>query len=747
MPDGGLRVRTGAGDLIERAPVTYQVINGASQKVVSGYFIRDGAVRVKLAAYDHARPLTIDPQQLVYSSYLGGSGSEQGFGVAIDSSGNAYVSGLTLSADFPATTGAYKTSCPTVPSGTVTGCSTGFVAKLDPFASGAAALVYATYLGGSGGDQANGIKVEGSGNAYVIGSTQSIDFPTTANALKRKCIPPATPSTSGTSSSFSTSFTQCPSTFSFLTKLNSSGSKLLYSTYLGGRNGGNQAQALAIDSSGDAYVAGQTESKNFPATAQAFQKKCRSAESFSSGNECIGSGFVTKINPAKSGGSSLVYSTYLGGKAGGDEAFGIAVTGSGKVWVTGQAGSADFPHTGGAFQKKCPGSSSSSESSGSFGTDVAAKGEKTGGGGTSGTGTGGGTGGTGGSRTSTSSIPSSCNAAFITELDPSQSGSASLIYSTFLGGGGGDEGFGIATDASGKAYVAGLTNSANFPTTLGAYATSCASAVSGCSAGFVAKINPGARGKKSLVYATFLGGSAPDQARAIAVDHSDNVYVTGLATSTDFPTTSGAYATTCPSAESGCSAGFLTEFALSKTGSSLLYSTYLGGSSEDEGFAIAVDGDGDAYLAGQTGSIDFPSTNGAFQTACPSTSGTSGCTRRSSPSSQLFREFCRRRANSPSRSSRVAGPRGSKVTIKNSGKGLLVGTVGAIQGQNSAFSITAGSGPFALKAGKTKAVTIKFAPQTSHTSFNDAFTISVTQTTASPPSPASVTVSLIGSSR
>ncbi|HEV2349102.1 MAG TPA: SBBP repeat-containing protein [Terriglobia bacterium] len=309
---------------------------------------------------------------------------------------------------------------------------------------------------------------------------------------------------------------------------------LIYSTYLGG-SGLDVGNAIAVDSFGNVYVAGSTESANFPTTAGAFQT------TYGGG---VQSAFVSKLNPA---GSALVYSTYLGG-SNQDVIASIAVDSLGNAYVTGSTYSSDFPTTTGAFQAAFGG-----------GTD-----------------------------------------AFVTKL--SLDGSA-LVYSTYLGGNSYDLGNGIAVDSFGSVYVTGYAESANFPTTAGAFQTTFGGGVSNA---FVTKLNPTG---SALVYSTYLGGSNIDRGDRIALDSSGNAYVTGDAESTNFPTTAGAFQTTFGG---GVQDAFVTK--LNPAGSALVYSTYLGGSGRDVGLGIAVDSIGNAYVTGYTESTDFPTTTGAFQT-------------------------------------------------------------------------------------------------------------------------------------
>ncbi len=527
-PAGDLRIATALGALTDTRPVSYE-LDGSTRVPVETWFVlyEGNAYGFALGPRGDSRlPLVIDPG-LVYSTYLGGALRERAFAIAVDRDGNAYVTGRTESVDFPTTPGAFDT--------TQNGSFDVFVAKLNPAGS---ALVYSTYLGGSQNDQGFGIAVDSSGNAYVTGVTESADFPTTPGAFDvtyngndPRCVPdPGSPCVAD----------------AFVTKLNASGSRLVYSTYLGGARH-DEGTAIAVDSAGNAYVTGWTGSGididplNFPTTAGAFDTTYNGS----------GDAFVTKLNPA---GSALVYSTFLGGGPFGDGIHGhdrgraIAVDSAGNAYVTGQTRSASFPTTPGAFD------------------------------------------------TTQNSV--GVEDAFVTKLNAT--GSA-LIYSTYLGGSLYDEGFGIAVDSSGNAYVTGVTRSTDFPTMAGAFRTTH----SGSDDAFVTKLN--ATGS-ALVYSTYLGGTLDDDAFAIAVDSAGNAYVTGGTESTDFPTTAGAFDTT----HNGLADVFVTK--LNVAGSTLAYSTYLGGTGSEAARAIAVDPSGNVYVAGSTGSTDFPTTPGAFDT-------------------------------------------------------------------------------------------------------------------------------------
>jgi hypothetical protein len=507
-PQGALVLAVKDGELRLDKPHIYQEMDGARREISGGYVLKNAhQVSFQIAAYDASKPLVIDPT-LFYSTYLGGSSFDEGIGIAVDSGGDAYVTGVTDSINFPTTPGAFQTS--------LSGGRNAFVTKLNPTGS---ALVYSTYLGGSSFDQGYGVAVDSGGDAYVTGFTESSNFPTTSGA-------------------FQTSLPGFAN--AFVTKLNPSGSGLVYSTYLGGSSV-DEGFGIAVDSGGNAYVTGVTESANFPTTPGAFQTSLPGA----------GNAFVTKLNPA---GSALVYSTYLGGSTF-EEGFGIAVDSGGNAYVTGVTESSNFPTTPGAFQSADPGL-------GSF-------------------------------------------HAFVTKLNPA--GSAP-VYSTYLGGSGSDEAFlsAIAVDSGGNAYITGLTNSVNFPTTPGAFQS--ADPGLGNYHAFVTKLNPAG---SAPLYSTYLGGSSTDEGFSIAVDSAGNAFVTGFTISPNFPTSANAI----QPAPGGSGDAFVT--VLNPKGAALVYSSYLGGSGGDEGLGIALDPSFNAYLTGFTNSPNFPTTPGAFQTTAP----------------------------------------------------------------------------------------------------------------------------------
>lgn len=393
-------------------------------------------------------------------------------------------------------------------------------------------LSFSTYLGGSGGETANAIAVDSSGEAYIAGKTGSMNFPVTSNAFLKTC---------GTQ--------QYPCSFpnyydGFVAKLSADGSTLLYATYLGGpaAYGTTVINGIAVDSSGDAYVAGSIYSNNFPTTSGAFQPQTSGNLEFPG----VSSAFVTKLNAT---GSSLVYSTYLSGTPANtgvpltppDGANAIALDSAGDAYVVGTTSESDFPTTPGAFQ---------------------------------------------------TTGPSSGNViGFVTKFNAAGSG---LIFSTFLGGSRNDELNAITVDATGNAYVAGIANSPDFPTTPGAYQkgsyfSSQTDAYLPNGSGVIAKFNPSGK----IEYSTYLGGPGGSSITSIAVNSAGAAYVTG-ATGSGFPVTPNALATTYQSY-----AAFVAK--LHPDGCALLYSTYLNPpafADTENPHAIALDSSGDIYVAG-----------------------------------------------------------------------------------------------------------------------------------------------------
>lgn len=373
---------------------------------------------------------------LVYSTFLGGSGWDDGYAIAVDSAGCAYITGNTedSTTDFVVTGGAIDT--------TINGYRDVFVCKLNADGSG---LEYSTFLGGSMMDYGYNIAIDTLGYAYVTGITEdhTIDFPTTSGVINQ---------------------THNGNYDIFISKINPTGTTLVYSTFLGSTDY-EYVEGLAIDVAGNAYITGYTDEGTFPTTVGAMNT------SINGGYDA----FVCKINPTA---TTLVYSTFLGGATSDDYAYDLAIDNSNCTYITGYTTSTDFPTTSGCIQDQ---------------------------------------------RVNNEEV-------FICKLNDTGSG---LIYSTYLGEFGHEQGDAIAVDSTGNAYVSGHTMSTFFPTTLGSYDTSNA----GSYDVFLCKINPMCT---VLEYSTFLGGSSMDEPNAIALDDTGNAYVAGYTYSNGFPSTSGA---------------------------------------------------------------------------------------------------------------------------------------------------------------------------------------------------------------
>ena len=443
-------------------------------------------------------------------------------------------------------------------------------------------LSYSSFLGGFGQDQGTSIAVDGNGNAYVAGHTVSNNFPVSSPTYD-----------SARNGSWD----------AFVSKINPAGSALLYSTYIGGSTR-DLVGDIAVDASGNAYISGSTLSSDFPTTAGVLGEVPAGVVNANGVDDV----FVTKLNPS---GTGLVYSTYLGG-TGDDQNADLAIDTAGNAYVTGNTTSSNFPMVNG-FQttnfggfdsfvaKLNPNATavlySSFMGGGSFeaGSGIAVDNS--------------GLAHITGQTQSGFGFPVKNNLqaafggggtdAFITKVDTTQSGANSHLYSTFLGGNAFDAGHAIAIDATGDVYVAGATDSGtgSFPITSGAFDTT----YNGGRDTFVAKINAAG---SALVYSTYLGSSGFDPPRGIAVDAGGYAHVIGSASgvAANFPTQSA-----IQPLYAGNTDVYVTKF--SPDGASLIYSTFLGGSGEDQGLDIALDSSGSAYITGYTGSADFPTAS------------------------------------------------------------------------------------------------------------------------------------------
>lgn len=505
--DGDVVVDFGMGELRCKRPLVYQEIDRKRRLIEAGYVLSGSHVRFKVAPYDRSKPLIIDPV-LDYGTYLGGSGNEWGYAITTDAIGDAYVTGMTQSSNFPVKGGTQL--MPGVSLGEV------FVTKLRPDSTG---IVYSTYIGGDGAEgnsvgYVGGIAVNDSGSAYVTGVTYSPNFPTTANSFQ-----PAF----GTHDVCGAGPAAGYCGDAFVLKLNPAGDSLVYSSFLGGSNH-DEGKALAIDADGDAYVLGITTSSDFPTTSGAFQRILQFEDAF-----------ISKIS---SDGSQLLYSTLLGG-SGYDLGLALAVDASGRAHVTGMTESDDFP-TRYALQTK-------------LGSpwDV-----------------------------------------FVAKLNPEGS---DVEFSTLLGGVGTQEAMGIALGSSGNIYLAGYTDSADYPV-VNAFQPDFAG---GGGNGFVTKLDPDG---STILYSTFLGGNdAVSELDAIAVDSSGAAYVAGSGGS-DFPIVN--------SVRSYAGGADIVLTKLTPDGTGVYFSSFFGGTGYDLASAITLDRQDRLLLTGLTTSPNMPTASG-----------------------------------------------------------------------------------------------------------------------------------------
>ena len=522
--DGTLSIDSGGRTLRKRQPVAYQVLDGERRQVSAAYRLdRRGIVRFVFGSYDRARPLVVDPVVL-FSTYLGGpveSNPARRTAVAVDPLGNTYVAGQTSSLEFPTTLGALQP----VNGGGDTWCTNcdGFVTKF----SRTGAFVYSTYLGGSAQEGVSAIAVDWYGHVYVGGYTNSGDFPTTPGALRRSC--PESPS-------------RCSAGYSFVARLNLTGSALQYSTLVAPDSG---VGSIAIDTAGRAIIGGGTCGA-FPTTAGAFQAV----------RQGYCDAFVAKLDAY---GSALVYATYFGG--GGDDALAdIALDPSGAIYLIGETQSIPtaFPLSANAFQRDCP-----------RGSDLYAD---------------------------------RCFIVFVAKLSAD---ATALEYSTYLGGFGtpiaaiqgvSSNPGGIAVDAQGYAYVTGWAVTTDFPTTSGTLKPTTTTKDA-----FVAKLS---QDGSALVYSTNLGGDVStsgwdfglgfDYASDIQIDAAGNAYVVGVTATNDFPLAGSPL----HSSIVGEVDGFFAK--LNASGSALVESSYLGTRTSYISMRFALDRDGGLHMAGHT---------------------------------------------------------------------------------------------------------------------------------------------------
>jgi hypothetical protein len=507
--NGDLLLSAGGAQLVQKKPVIYQeTAAGVRQPVEGRYKLLGGNVAgVELAAYDRRRTLTIDPV-LIYSSLVGGGGSDAVIGVKVDKAGMVWVAGYTSNGDLTASDSALQpktgggtniflarinprsdspnsllyftyiggngidmpnamtmdsagfiyvagsTSSTNFPLGgsvtqnMISGESDAFWLKFDPSASGGDQLPYSTLLGGTDIDAAFGIDVDAAGKVYVIGTTRSTDFPLTGSAYARVLYGPQD---------------------AFIVKYDLTVSPtLVYSSFLGGELR-DYGQAVAVAPNGTIYLAGSTESTGFPQAGIQYRSTLAG----------FLDGWVAQMDLNKSGTDALLYSTYLGG-GDLDEVRKIAVDPAGRLLVTGYTMSTDFPVTGNAAQHNLGGNAD----------------------------------------------------AFVTRLDFTQPPSGFLSYSTYLGGVNGEVAYDVTSDSAGSIYVTGYTLSKDFPISSDALVKSWG----GGTEAFVAKVNTSG----ALEYSSYLGSGGQHVGRAAAVAGNGTLYIGGLTSIQDLFVSSNA---------------------------------------------------------------------------------------------------------------------------------------------------------------------------------------------------------------
>lgn len=521
--EGGIDVKGGSQSVHLSPPVLSQIRDG-KVITVNGAFTADADGKVHLNPGSYEASLSMQVETVVaFSSTLGGSAEDAATAITQDSSGNLYLAGQSFSSNFPTSSGAYDTTYNGATADAV-------VTKLD--ASGTR-RIYSTYLGGNlggssgyvGWDTATGIAVDTAGSAFVIGRTYSSNFPTTPGSVQTR---------------FGGGNTDI-----FVTRLDSSGSRLLYSTYLGGADS-DSGEGIAVGADGSAYITGYTYSKNYPVTSKSLQ----------TANKGWADAVVTRVAPS---GNALVFSTYLGGSAGesgtyGDFGKAISVGSDGSAFVAGHTLSVDFPVTDSAYQRYRKGSYD----------------------------------------------------AFLTRLT---STGDQLLYSTYLGGTGMEVVSGLATDKVSNAWVLSTTTSGDAPVASGAYQKTHAGGTYDL---LINRLDTAKVGASSLVYGTYMGGSAADYAKGIQVDRNNTAYVVGGTQSLNFPVSDDAAQARFKGGEYD---GFFAR--VSASGGTLLHGTFVGGNSYDYGMGLTLTRDGEAWMVGVTSSTDL---TGA---AAGSVSGTS----------------------------------------------------------------------------------------------------------------------------
>jgi uncharacterized protein (TIGR03437 family) len=586
--DGNLVLEATGARALFRRPVAYQIIAGSRVGVSAAFTVRGRRVGFRLGPYDHTRPLTIDPV-LTYATYLAGSGTDTigratGPGnlqvgvsqaLAVDSAGSVYVTGGTYSADFPTQKG-YQSALPAKLAGSSpTATSTAFVSKFSPDGG---SLVYSTYLGGNSSDYAYAIAVDPAGAAYVAGLATSTNFPVTAGSYQTVCAPtPANHGAPYTASCNSSNWSV------FVTKLNPAGNGLVYSTFLGGY-GLAYATAIAVDAAGRAYIAGNTAT--YCSAGFSFQACFPTTGGAVIGGDKTGGrspqyAFAAVFDPS---GAQLLYSTLFGdlnsagtnSSGGGSYATGLALDASGDFYLIGDTQAGRLPTTVSAVQPTSAPLDASGQSLQAW-------------------------------------------RGFVARFNPvTTTGGVSLAYATYLGGktvSTSDYLSGIALDGEGNAFVAGYTNSKDFPVTAGAYQTVCGPAGATCSGAHITKLNSTG---SAILWSTYLGSARSDGGDnltftgPVQLDGNGNVYLLGQA-GPAFPMRNPVE----PPGSGGAQHLLVAE--LDAAGANLLFATRIGSGGKNTSYpaGMVVDAAGNIYLAGNNLGSELITTAGSFQSSIP----------------------------------------------------------------------------------------------------------------------------------
>lgn len=521
IDDGDLVAATAFGDSRQQKPYLFQQIDNQKVPIKGGFKLLDGnTYGFEAGNYDASRTLIIDPL-LAYSTYLGGSGDDSANSIAFGGpSGHVYIGGNTTSTNFPvknAYLGAYQG-----------GTRDGFVAEIDISLSGAPSLVYCTYIGGNGDDTVNGIGVTSSGSVYLTGSTASANFPITTNGYQ---------------------VTAGGGQDAFLATLIPAGSGFSYSTYLGG-SGNDSSNGITVDpSTGIAYITGSTASTNFP-LKNAYQTTQMGLQD----------AFVAGINPALTGNTSLIYSSYLGG-SGTDIANSNTMLSADwgvVVYIGGETTSSDFPTKGTPHPMQDQ----------FWGTQD----------------------------------------GFVAAFIPASSGAVSLYFSSYLGGAGQNSVTAVGICDTGCLYAIGWTDNGAFPMMVTPYQS-----YQGGIDTFFVRIAPSGY---QQYFSTYMGGAGDDYPNSVYSDYdSGTAVITGYTTSSNFPVKNAS-----DSIINGQKDAFVVRVnpfvmpdpdnPLHPYANFMLFGSYLGGSNDDIGRGIAVDNHGGVLIAGETASSNFPVNNG-----------------------------------------------------------------------------------------------------------------------------------------